>query len=86
MSDRGLQLLLGRLAPEDHKALAQICETADLVVFQEKPHLLVPADAALIDRLGAFGADVEDCELEADDEDADPGGPGHDDLEPEDEY
>ena len=62
LPDYELDHLIGKLAPSERKALAQICETANLLTVDEEPWLLVPADPRLLDTLAVFGAEAEDRE------------------------
>ena len=67
LPDYELDHLIGKLAPPERKALAQICETADLLTVDERPWLLVPADPKLLDTLLAvFGAEDREMDLEDD--------------------
>ena len=68
LPDFDLRHLIGKLAPPERKALAQICETADLLTVDERPWLLVPADPRLLDTLAVFGAEAEDRENDLEDE------------------
>ena len=63
-----LAFAIGKLAPPERKALAQIVETADVPLVENRSWLLVPADARLLDTLAAFGAEAEDRELCMEDE------------------
>ncbi len=60
--------IIGKLAPAERKALAQIAETADLLPTEAGDFLLVPADAKLLDTLAAVGAEAEDRELDLHDD------------------
>ena len=85
-SPLGPDHLIGKLAPPERKALAQICETADLLTVEQGAWLLVPADARLLDTLAVFGAEAEDREMDLEDEpqaDDEPpiGGPMDDERE-----
>ena len=44
LPERELAFRLGDLAPLERKALAAICETADLLLVEDEAWLLVPAD------------------------------------------
>ena len=44
-----------RLTPPEQRAMAQICQTADLLQTEAGAFLLVPCDAKLLDTLAAFG-------------------------------
>ena len=68
LPDYELDHLIGKLAPPERKALAQICETADLLTVDERPWLLVPADPKLLDTLAVFGAEAEDRENDLENE------------------
>ena len=68
LPDFDLRYWVGKLAPPERKALAQICETADLLTVDDRPWLLVPADPRLLDTLAAFGAEAEDRENDLEDE------------------
>ncbi len=68
LPDYELDHLIGKLAPPERMALAQICETADLLMGDDRPWLLVPADPRLLDTLANFGAEVEDRENDLEDE------------------
>ncbi|MGE3230255.1 MAG: hypothetical protein AB7J30_12555 [Hyphomicrobium sp.] len=57
-----LAFLIGRMAPKEKRALAQIAATADLLIVEDRTWLLVPADRRLIDSLATFGAELEDLE------------------------
>ncbi len=59
---------ISEVAPPERKALAQIVETADVLLVGDRSWLLVPADARLLDTLAAFGAEAEDCEPFMEDE------------------
>ncbi len=63
-----LAFAIGKLAPPERKALAQIVETADVLLVGDRSWLLVPADPRLLDTLAAFGAEAEDREPFMDDE------------------
>lgn len=63
-----IALVIGDAAPDECKALAQICETADLLVVDDQPWLLVPATHRLLDTLASFGASLEDREPDLEDE------------------
>ena len=52
--------LLGNLAARERKALTQIAEAADLLIVEDRPWLLVPASAWLIDTLATLNAECED--------------------------
>ena len=58
LSDVGLTLMLGRLAPRERKAMATIAESADLFTVEDKSWLLVPAPPWLIDTLAVFGSEA----------------------------
>lgn len=60
--DEKLSRLIGRLAPPERRALAQIAETADLLIIEGRPWLLIQATDRLVDALAAFGAELEDRE------------------------
>src|SRR5260221_6784676 len=66
--DAGLAHLLGDLAPAERKTLAEIVESADVLMVDGKPWLLVKATAGLLDRLAAFQAGGEDLEPDLHDE------------------
>ena len=68
LPDCALNHLIGKLAPPERKALAQICETADVLTVDDRPWLLVPADPRLLDTLAVFGAEAEDRENDLEDE------------------
>ncbi len=68
LPDWELNHVVGDLAPRERKALAHICETADLLTVDEEPWLLVPADPRLLDTLAVFGAEAEDREMDLEDE------------------
>jgi hypothetical protein len=74
-----LSFLLGKLAPAERKAMAQIAETADLLVTEVGAFLLVPADAKLLDSLAAFGAATADRENDLCDEPSSDDEPNQDD-------
>ncbi len=86
LPDYELDHLIGRLAPPERRALAQICETADVLTVEQRAWLLVPADTQLLDTLAVFGAEAEDREMDLEDEaqaDDEPsiGGSTHDERE-----
>ena len=68
LPDFDLRYCIGKLAPPERKALAQICETADLLTVDETPWLLVPADPRLLNTLAVFGAEAKDRENDLEDE------------------
>lgn len=68
LPDFDLSHVIGKLAPSERKAMARICDTADLLMVEDKLWLLVPADTRLIDTLAAFGAEAEDRENDLEDE------------------
>ncbi len=74
LPEADLAFAIGKLAPPERKALAQIVETADVLLVGDRSWLLVPADARLLDTLTAFGAEAEDRkpfiedEIESDDD------------------
>ena len=68
LPEADLAFAIGRLAPPERKALAQIVETADVLMVENRSWLLVPADARLLDALAAFGAEAEDREPFMEDE------------------
>ncbi len=73
------QRLIGDLAPAERKALAQIVETADLIEVEgASPFLLVPTTPKMIEALAAFGAELEDLEIDLHDSD---GSPDKEDVE-----
>ena len=51
LPDWELSHVIGDPTPRERKALAQICETADVLTVDETPWLLVPADPRLLDTL-----------------------------------
>ena len=57
-----------RLTPPEQRAMAQICQTADLLQTEVGTFLLVPADPELITTLAAFDAQGEDRENDLEDE------------------
>ena len=57
-----------RLTPPEQRAMAQVCQTADLLQTEAGAFLLVPCDAKLIDTLAAFDAQGEDRENDLEDE------------------
>ncbi len=57
-----------RLTPPEQRAMAQICQTADLLQTEVGAFLLVPADPELIGILAAFDAQGEDRENDLEDE------------------
>lgn len=57
-----------RLTPPEQRAMAQICQTADLLQTEAGAFLLVPCDAKLLDTLAAFDAQGEDRENDLEDE------------------
>ncbi len=81
-----VHFLTADLTTAERKAMAQIAETADLLDTDAGAYLLVPVDGKLLDTLAAFGAELEDHEMDdvGEDDDADE----HDDREPDhdDEY
>ena len=76
-----VHFLTADLTTAERKAMAQIAETADLLDTDAGAYLLVPADGKLLDTLAAFGAGLEDREMDdvGEDDDADE----HDDREPD---
>ncbi len=68
LPEQELRWIIGKLAPAERKALAQIAETADLLPTEAGDFLLVPADPKLLDTLAAVGAEAEDRELDLHDE------------------
>ena len=64
----GLAHMLGDLAPDERKAMAEIADTADVLVVEGRAWLLVPASPWLIDVLAALGAEAEDREPGLEDE------------------
>src|SRR5204862_2327247 len=66
--DAGLVFLLGDLAPEERRTLAEIVDRSDLLMVNERPWLLIQASPDLLDRLAAFQAGVEDLEPDLHDE------------------
>ncbi len=77
LPDYFLRCFAAKLAPAEHKALAEICENADLIIVDGKQFLLAPVSDRTMDALAAFGAAAEDrendlCdEFEEDDDTAD---------------
>ena len=49
--------------PNARRLLARILATAHVITPEGAPHLLIAADADLLDALEAFDADLEDLEL-----------------------
>ncbi len=68
LPEEALAWLIGRAIPSERKALAQIVETADLVMIDGEPWLVIPALGQLLDRLAAFQAEAEDREPDVDTE------------------
>ena len=68
VSDVQLHWLTRKLGPAERRALRMIVETADLVIVDDRPHLIVPALDDLIDTLAAFEAEGEDRENDLEDE------------------
>lgn len=68
LPDWHLAEALTRFIPAEKKALAQIVDTADLAMLNGATVLVVPATPALLDALAAFGAEIEDCERDYEDE------------------
>ena len=68
LPEADLAFAIGKLAPPERKALAQIVETADVLMVDGKPWLLLQADTRLLDTLAAFGAEAEDREPFMEDE------------------
>jgi len=66
--DAGLAFLLGDLAPEERRTLAEIVDRSDLLMVNERPWLLIQASPDLLDRLATFQAGVEDLEPDLHDE------------------
>src|SRR5258706_2297314 len=66
--DAGLARLLGDLAPEERKALAEIVDRSDLLMVDGRPWLLVEATPGLLDRLAAFQDGVHDLQPDLHDE------------------
>ena len=62
LDDVGLAHMLGDLAPDERKAMAEIADTADVLDVEGQAWLLVPASPWLLDTLAAFGAEAEDRE------------------------
>lgn len=62
IGDWQLAFGLGRLAPDERKALAQIIDTAELFQTEYGPVMAFPVDAELLTTLCAFNAEVEDLE------------------------
>ncbi len=78
LCQRRLARKFQQLVGHDVKALAQICETADLIDVEDKSWLLCPADADLLERLAMFQCELADFEPECEDEgspDSDCAGP-----------
>lgn len=69
IGDLWLASALGRLAPDERKALDWIVNHADVVAVDGEPvALVVEVDQRILDVLATFGAEVEDRECVTDDE------------------
>ena len=70
LPDSKLAWLAGRLGPEERMAMRYMCETAEVIVIDGDPWLVVPVDQdhRLVDALATFEAEAEDREQGLDDE------------------
>jgi hypothetical protein len=68
MQDQALGYLFGSLTTPERRALAEIVECADTLFVDGRPWLLIPASDALLDRLAAFAAELQDLEYETGDD------------------
>ena len=68
IAEHRLQWLAGNLGPAERRALRMIYETADLVLVNDEPYLIVAALDDLIDTPAAFEAEGEDRENDFEDE------------------
>ena len=57
--DAGLAFLLGDLAPEERRTLAEIVDRSDLLMVNERPWLLIQASPDLLDRLLFCTGEIE---------------------------
>ena len=60
--------MIANLCPNERRALREICESADVLMVDDRPYLLAPVSKRTLDALAAFEADIEDAENDLCDE------------------
>ena len=83
-----LPWLAGKLGPPERRALREICETGDIVVYKRRTFIVACVSSATLEALAAFEAEGEDREVDYEDDRLDGDGPhgeGHiwEDREPD---